>query len=163
MRFIFIGILLLTAGIGQSLAQLTESKVQALYVMKFIESTKWSDEKKGIVIGIIGQSDVQTELTNRINFKNPLNIIVKQVSINDANTCDVVFVARNGNGQMSALVQNTGSKSVLIISETNLINKGAAISFHIEDGKVHFIANKEVIKTRGIKISADVLNLGKQV
>ena len=71
-------------------AQSQESKIQALFVLKFVENVSWPQDRKDIVIGVVGKTEILTELENRLKAKNPNGLVIKKISAQEANTCDVV-------------------------------------------------------------------------
>jgi hypothetical protein len=39
-----------------AVAQTAESKIQALFILKFVENVSWPQDRKDIVIGVVGKS-----------------------------------------------------------------------------------------------------------
>jgi len=143
-------------------AQGQESKIQALFILKFVDNIVWPQNRKNVVIGIYGKSDVLTELEAKLKAKNPNGIIVKNISLEEATSVDVIFVAKQVTGNLSAINQAINGKSILTVTEADLSRKGSAISFIENDGKLSFIINKGIIDYLGLKISNSLLTLGKQ-
>ena len=146
-----------------SFAQTQETKIQAVFVLKFIENVKWPQDKKEIVLGIVGKSDVLIELESRLKIRNPNGIIIKKISTAEAGTCDAVFVPSSEDRIINTLTNALSTKAVLVITESNYSTKGSGISFIEVDGRLHFVINKAVLEDRGLKVSSTLLTLGKQV
>ena len=144
-------------------ANAQESKVKSIFIMKFVENVAWPDKKEAFVIGIVGGAEIKSELESRLAVKNPLNLVVKDVTSENAGTCDVVFVASDKDSQFSKVKEATNAKKVLLITESDLASKGAGISFFTENNKMRFAINKSSIESRGLKISSTLLNLAKIV
>lgn len=143
-------------------AQTMEPKIQALFVLKFVDNISWPQDRKSIIIGVIGESEVFTELESRLKVKNPNGLVIKRITASDVATCDAVFLAKGESAVIKSVNHATSGKPVLIISESDLSKKGSGISFVEESGKLAFIINKEAIESAGLKISSALLTLGKQ-
>jgi hypothetical protein len=164
MKFSFISLgLCLVLGVSLSKAQTQENKIQAIFVLKFVENVSWPKEKKGLVIGVVGSSEVLTEIESRLKLKNTDGLIVKKINASEAGTCDVVFLPSSKDGHISTVTESLQSKSVLLITESDLVKKGAGISFQKESGKLQFLINKNEVESRGLKIGSALLSLGSQV
>lgn len=146
-----------------ALAQAQESKIQAIFLLKFIENVSWPKEKKGLVIGVVGNSAVMAELEGRLKLKNPDGIIVKKIGAGESASCDVVFLPTDRDNQFEAVTASVANKSVLLVTESDLAKKGAGISFIKQGGKLQFQINKNDIESRGLKVAGTLLSLGTQV
>jgi YfiR/HmsC-like len=144
-------------------AQHAQSKIQAIFVLKFIENVSWPNGGKNLVLGVVGADEVYAEIEGRIKTKNPLGLVVKSISASEASSCDAVFVASDKDDAISSIAAETKSKSVLVITESDFSRKGSCISFIEEAGRMHFVINKEAIEGKGLKVSSALLTLGKQV
>jgi hypothetical protein len=144
-------------------AQTQESKIQAIFLLKFIENVSWPKEKKGLIIGVIGASDVTAEIEARLKMKNPDGIVVKKITAAEAASCDVVFLPSTKDNQFATVTDSILAKSVLFVTESDLAKKGAGISFVKEGGKLQFQINKNEMESRGLKIGGTLLSLGTQV
>jgi hypothetical protein len=144
-------------------AQSQESKIQAIFLLKFIENVSWPKEKKGLVIGVVGSSEVTSEIEGRLKLKNPEGIIVKKVTVAESASCDVVFLPSSKDNQFGAVAESLSNKSILLVTESDLAKKGAGISFQKEGGKLQFQINKNEVESRGMKIGSTLLSLGTQV
>lgn len=162
MKVYYIVLFVLGLLIQPAYAQNQEAKIQALFILKFIDNISWPQDRKDVIIGVLGKSDVLTELEVRLQAKNPNGIVIKKISSAEAANCDVIFLSKQESASLSAVNAALKGKSILIISETDLSRKGSGISFIQEDGKLNFIVNKSVIESNGLKVSNTLLTLGKQ-
>lgn len=147
----------------QAHSQSRESKIKALFILKFVENVSWPQERKDLVVGVIGQSDIFDELNARLSANNPNGIVIKKISASEAAFVDAVYVPSREDDAIHVISSNVSGKSVLIISESDLSRKGSGISFIEVGGRMNFIINKNAIESRGLKISGSLLALGKQV
>jgi hypothetical protein len=154
--------ILLISGWGAS-AQSQESKIQALFILKFIENISWPQERTNIVIGVVGKSEILSELQARLEARNPNGLVVKKISAAEASKCDAVYVPSSEDNNIGTVSSSVNGKSVLVITESDFSGKGSGISFTEEAGRMRFIINKDAIEARGLRVSSSLLSLGKQV
>jgi hypothetical protein len=148
---------------SRAFAQLEDTKIQALFVLKFVEQVSWPGEKKNIVIGVLGDSEIKTEIESRLNLKNPNGLTVKKISASDINSCDLVFLPSKEDKHFQAVLKSTSGIPILLITESDLASKGSCISFFEEAGKLRFAINKDAIEKRSLKVSGSILSLSKKV
>lgn len=142
--------------------QTADFKVRALFIFKFIDNVSWPQDRKALVIGIINSDKVFSELEARLQQKNPHGMIIKKVTAAQVSACDVVYLPASESRSISQINMNSQGKDVLIITDTDLSGKGSGISFVEEDGRLHFVVNRNALESRGLKISSTLLSLGKQ-
>lgn len=146
-----------------AVAQNPESKIQALFILKFVENISWPQDRKDIVIGVVGKSETLAELEGRLKIKNPNGIVIKKISASEASTCDVVYIPSSEDRAITTISASINDRSVLIITESDFSRKGSGISFIEEAGRMNFIVNKDAIEAKGMKVSNSLLTLGKKV
>lgn len=146
-----------------AVAQTQESKIQALFILKFIENVSWPEDRKDIVIGVVGKSETLAELESRLKLKNPNGIVIKKITPSEASTCDAVYVPSSEDKVIGTVTASINDKSVLIITESDFSRKGSGISFIEEAGRMNFIVNKNAIEAKGMRVSNSLLTLGKKV
>lgn len=146
-----------------AVAQNQESKIQALFILKFIENVSWPEDRKDIVIGVVGKSETVAEIESRLKLKNPNGIVVKKIAASEANTCDAVYMPSSEDKVIGTITAAINDKSVLVITESDFSRKGSGISFIEEAGRMNFIVNKNAIEAKGMKVSNSLLTLGKKV
>lgn len=153
-------VLLLCAGVARG----QESKIHALFVLKFVENVSWPQDRKNVVIGVVGKSEILAEIEARLKVKNANGVVVKKISAAEANTCDVVYLPSSEDKNLNAVITaSAAGTSVLVITESDFSTKGSGISFFEEAGKLRFAINKNVLDAKGLKVSGALLSLGKQV
>jgi hypothetical protein len=141
-----------------------EEKFHAIFLYKFIENVSWPDARKNLVIGMMGDTGVHAEFEKMVKARGNTNLTVKKIDLDDAYSCDVVFVPASRNAQFTTLLERTTGRSILIISETpDMGKKGAGIVFLKEGTKLSFAINKSSLEARNLKISTTLLSLGKEI
>ena len=161
-KFISLSLCLVLA-LSLAKAQTQENKIQAIFILKFVENVSWPKEKKGLIIGVVGSSEVLSEIEGRLKLKNTDGFIVKKISASEAGSCDAVFLPSAKDSHISTVTESLHNKSILLITESDLVKKGAGISFQKESGKLQFVINKNEVESRGLNIGTALLSLGSQV
>lgn len=146
------------------ISEAQNEKFQAIFLYKFIENINWPDARKNLVVGIVGETQVQDELEKILQSRNNSTISVKKITSEEATTCDIVFLPEKQNSLFNTIVENTSKKSILIVTEApGLTKKGACISFLKEKNKLGFAVNKSTLDLRSLRVSSSLLNLSQQI
>lgn len=141
-----------------------DGKFQAIFLYKFIENVNWPDARKTLVIGMIGETDVQDEFEKMLKARGNNNLTVKKITAGEATSCDVVFLPKSQNSGFNSLLEKTIGKSILIVTEaSNLAKNGAGISFLKEGNRLTFGINKSSLEARSLKVSNALLALSKEI
>ena len=141
----------------------------AVYMYNFIKYIEWPVSKKEgpFVIGILGASPIINELNDMAAKKKVglRTIEVKKLSaLNEAATCNILFIPENSSARLEEATENTRNKGVLIITETpGMVKKGSAINFIFVDGKLKFEINKNAASQSNLNISSELFRLGISV
>ena len=141
-------------------------KIHSLFMYKFIQYIEWPDKDASgsFVIGVVGNSPMQTELESLAASKKAGNrtIIIKKLSASSSElgSCHIVFISENQSSQLSTVSSKLQGKPTLIVSETSAgAKKGAEINFLIIEDKMKFELNKTAIERQGLKVSGDLIKL----
>jgi hypothetical protein len=145
-----------------SLAQ--ESKFQAIFLYKFIESTSWPQDKKNLLIGVIGDSEMQPEMEKMLQIRNNTSLKIKKISAAEAASCDIIFLPSSADAHFQAVKEKVAGKSILFVTESaDLAAKGAGISFIKQGNKLNFAINKAAVEAGKLKLANSLLALGKPI
>lgn len=149
-----------TSAFGQELG-----KYQALYIYNFTKYIQWPNTGKQLVIGALGSGTINMELEKMVENKGANKLkFVKLSSFDKLGDCDVIFLAKDQVRNLGVVLEKTKDKSILIISEDEKsVEKGAGISFFLEDDKLRFSINKSAVEARNMKISGSLLTLAKVI
>ena len=131
---------------------------------KFIEGTGWPNDKKELLIGVLGDSDIQPEMEKMIQTLNDAKLRIKKIGLGEVNGCDVIFLPSSQDAQFTSVKDKTNGKSILLVTESaELAEKGAGISFLKDGTKLSFTINKTSLETRNLKVSGSLTSMGKQI
>ncbi len=145
-------------------------KFQAIFVYNFTRQLGWPSEYQtgDIVIKVLGQADIVDEINNFAKG-NPVygqNVAAKATTIDDVTNCHILYISEDKSGDLETVISKIGDKSVLIVTaKSNLITKGAGISFVTETDKegdaiLKYQYSATNISKQNIKVSSDFKSLG---
>lgn len=156
----FSGAILSSKCVGQGF-DYTENSV---YVYNFIKYTSWPQKKADIVVGIVGNTQLETELKRLLSKKanNNLQISIKNIKADEATSVDVVIVALSAADQIKTVAKLTAFKPVLVITEKeNMGRLGACISFFMDDDenyKTGYQLSIRNCKGRGLEMNKQIID-----
>jgi hypothetical protein len=143
--------------------------LQAAYVFNFAKYVTWSgNTHETFVIGIYAERNdedifhyLQAVLKGKMIQGRSIELRVIQ-NVEETENINILYVPRSGSKNMTKLVSAVGSRSILIVSEDDLIKRGAMISFVVEDDKLRFKMNQKSLKAAGLTASEGLLKLAIQ-
>ncbi len=154
--YLLLLVLMVSAG---SYAQ--EGKFHALFLTKFAENVRWPGASNTYVIGVAGNSSVYDYLVSFTKAKPNLSVI-KLNSASEVKQCQIVFIPRSADKDISDFVDNVGNASILIVSENDrLTGKGSDIGFFLENGKMRFLVSKASLESKNLVMGTNLLGRGK--
>ena len=151
------------------LANAQMAKFQALYIYNFAKNTSWpaEDNGKDLVITVIGDNDVVSELTSLAKNKGVGNrkVTVKQsATANNITQSDIIFLGETKSNQINTLITSQEkNKTLIVCGKKGLCQSGAAISFVSEGGKLNFEISQKNIQKHGLTVSQKIVALGTEV
>ena len=140
-------------------------RYQALYIYNFTKYIQWPNAGQQVVIGVLGSGTINRELEKMVDSKRGDKLkFVKLSSFDKLGDCNIIFVAKDQERNLKLVLEKTEGKSILIISEDEKsVEKGAGISFFLEDDKLRFSINKSAVESRKMKISGSLLTLARVI
>ena len=147
------------AGFGQEAA----TKVQSLYIYNFAKYIQWSNISDKFVVGIYASQETFEQLSSILKTRNVAgkSFELKRLSSpSDASACHIVYVTQAFSGNVKKINEAGQVSNTLVVSERDLIGKGAAISFVIKDSKLKFKIDVTACEKAGLKVSNSLVALG---
>jgi hypothetical protein len=177
MRRQFFGLLLFilsfTAfGLGRAQEQAKEYQLKAAFLFNFAQFVKWppdsfSNADAPFCIGILGDDPFGAALEETIQgetIDNHRLTVVRAQRIEDLKNCQMIFVCRSKEDHVAEILSQLDSKPILTVSEVeSFARNGGDIDFYLSGGKVRFEINPQSAQRCGLKISSQLLSLGKIV
>jgi hypothetical protein len=149
-----------------------EYQVKAGFLFNFVQFVDWPAESfpspdAPIVIGVLGVDPFGSALDEIVQgqtAKNRSIVVRRSGALEQLEGCHMLFISASEKeriGQIHAALEN---KPVLAVGELpGFADRGGIINFFLQGGKVRFEINAEAAKRRGLKISSQLLSLGRIV
>jgi hypothetical protein len=137
-----------------------EYEVKAAFLFNFLKFVDWPAAPDGPwVIGVVGASNFAGILEGTVRGKTVKGfpVTVKRLpAISAARSCHIVFVPMPVQGPLTPL------PGVLTVGDDlHFLDAGGIVSFYLEDSKVRFEIQADAAKAAGLRVSAQLLKLGK--
>lgn len=164
---------MLPADGGAQDAAVTEYQVKAAYLYNFAKFVEWpaesfSSASAPFEICVFGQDPFGEELQNLTRGKQVngrrFEIRGGVTAPAQASSCHILFVSTSATRRFLAVAQELQGRSVLIVGESEgFAERGGMINFVLEGDRVLFEVNQKAAQQAGLKISAKLLSVAKQV
>lgn len=146
-----------------SLAQTSSyGELQAAYMYNFAKYIKWPQEKQKFIIGVFGDAEIMDGLQTTLKEKKigGKEVVLKKItSTEELAECHIIYLPESNSKSLSLLINTIAGKSVLVVTEEDLIRKGATISFVVEDDKLRFKLKQSALSKAGLVASEGLLRL----
>ena len=166
MKKLVLAFALLIVGTSIIKAQNIES-AKAKFIYNFTNFFEWpqSERTGDFVIGVMGSSDVYSELKSYTQGKKVIvqNIKVKKFnSLNDVSDCHMLFVSKFQINKLDDLKQKLTSKTLFISDSEKGIQKGAAINFILKGNRLSYEFAASNAMSNGLKFSSRVRDMASK-
>ena len=154
------------------LAQEFNYRLVSLYVYNFGKLIEWPTAQKTgeFVIGVYGDTPLYQEVIKTTNQKSKglQPIVVKKIeSLDMLKKCHIVFVSKKESSKFKLIAETlAGSPTLIVTEQTGYARKGSCINLFIDeddDGKTKYEINKTLVEGKGLKVSSDLITLGRVV
>jgi len=149
-----------------------EYQIKAAFLYNFVQFVKWPgttfpSSDSPFYIGILGDDPFGSALDDTIageSVDGHRLSVMRSPRIEELEGCQVIFVCRSEGNNLDAILSQLKSKPVLTVSELEgFAGKGGDIDFYLSGGKVRFEINPQSARQCGLKMSSQLLSLGKLV
>ncbi|EKD26595.1 MAG: hypothetical protein ACD_79C01104G0004 [uncultured bacterium] len=149
-----------------------EILIKATFIEKFTHFVEWPDqnkpEEKTFVISIIGKhpiNEVIDKFFSDVKIKNRPVKIRKFTKIDaEVLQSDIIFIAKQNKNELKELLDSTGNKPILTISDNeDYCKEGVIINFINTDNKIGFEINKKAAQNAGLAINFLLFNIAKVI
>jgi len=158
---------------GQTHAQPAASKeyqIKAAFLFNFAQFVEWptnafTSTDAPFSIGILGDDPFGKALDATVQGESVQNrklTIQRSRRLEDLQNCQVIFISKSEKSRLSEILPKLNARSILTVSELpGFAGSGGVINFYLEGAKVRFEINPAVAQRERLKISSQLLNLGK--
>ena len=145
----------------------TVDRIKAAYVFNFAKFVELpASEDKILRMCVMGRDDLNgamLSLHRRVAQGREI-MVRKDVAIEQAKECSMVFVGESDARLLPLLVRQLGSASVLLVSDARqAMDQGAHLSMVFNDDRVEFDVNLLNLQKSSIKASSQMLKLARVV
>lgn len=155
---------------GNEKAHEREYIVKAGFIYNFTKFIKWPEdalfqEQGKFLIGIWGD-DPFGNILDTLAAKKKIqghNLVIKRFSsLDEIETCHVLFVSSSEKNHLEEVLSKLSGSQVLIVGDTpGFAKRGVGINFYIKKNKVRIEFNKRALEKSGLKVSSQLLNVGR--
>lgn len=150
-------------------AEPEESEVKAAFIYNFAKFVEWPAEvfessSAPLKLCVLGHDSVETELRQLEGREAQGHTLRVQAiaSPDDARECHILFIAASEVSRQVQIIQGVGSVAVLTVADRrDFTQKGGMIGLYVESQRVQFAVNLAVAQSRGLKLSARLLQLAR--
>lgn len=159
---------LVLPGAATTVHAASEYAVKAAFIhniAKFVEWPRLADGGGKLRLCLLGENPFGEEIT--VLRGQPVGRMqweVLPIALDDIRTCQVLFIPDSMQHQIGQIRQRINGNAVLTVGDTRgYAERGVMINFYLEDNKVRFEINREVAVRAGLRISSQLLRLGRIV
>ena len=154
-------------------AQLAVSKeyqVKAAFLFNFVQFVEWppgafTNSDTPICIGVLGEDPFGTALEETVRGETVHNrklIVERSRRVENLKDCHLIFISKSETERVPEILGDLDPVPVLTVSETQgFAQRGGIINLYLAGNKVRFEINPAVARRKGLKISSELLRLGK--
>ena len=171
-RGLMAGVVMLCAGAAPIHAQSApEYDVKAALLLNFARFIEWPDSafdsaRSPIEVCVFAPSPFGDALERTLAGETIANrtLTARQVhGVSDSAGCHLLFVPSGAESRAAALLRREGSHTVTVGESRRFADMGGAVNLIIESGRVRFNVNLRPVESRGVRISARMLQLAGRV
>jgi hypothetical protein len=157
---------------GTARADSREYQIKAAFLVNFMQFVTWpsnafANDDAPFCIVVLGDDPFGPALDQTVQGEtvNHHRIVVQRCRrVEDCKDCQMVFVSRSEEKNLPTILATLDSGPVLTVSEMRgFARNGGIINFYFEGKKVHFEINPAVAQRDKLRMSAQLLSLGKIV
>jgi hypothetical protein len=146
-----------------SRAEGLEYQVKAAFLFNFLKFVEWPPAAADSpwVIGVLGRDPFQGAMEDTVRGKivSGRRVEVRHYARpEDVKDCNILFIGRADSERMTTPVQ----PGMLTVGESpGFLNSGGIINFYLDDNRVHFEIRPEIAHAAGLRLSSQLLRLGR--
>jgi len=149
-----------------------EYEVKAIFLYNFVQFVEWpanafESPSSPIRIGILGANPLGRTLEEAVKNETVRNrkVVIQQVrQVDELKNCHMAFISRAEKSKLTEVISTVDSSPILTVSEVDgFLQMGGIVNFYLDGKKVRFELNPEAAQRQQLKISSELLALGKKV
>lgn len=149
-----------------------EYQVKAVFLFNFLQFVDWPpasfpDDTAPLRIGVLGDDPFGPALEEAVrgeSIRNRTLVIRRAHRVEDLADCQLLFICKSEQRKIDAILGRLATRPVLTVSEAaGFARQGGIIAFYQDGKKVRFEINPSVAQKSGLKLSSQLLGLGRIV
>jgi len=157
---------------GSSPAGMKEYQIKAAFLFNFAQFIGWpqsafQNSDAPLRIGILGEDPFERALQETVHgetINNRRVILQHSRELEDLMDCQILFIGRSERRRAFEVLSKLNSSCVLTVGEIDgFARRGGIINFYFDGNKLRFEINATDARRKGLKISSQLLGLGKIV
>lgn len=151
-------------------AQSKEYQIKAAFLYNFAQFVLWpatafTNTTEPFQIGVLGDNPFGAALEETIRGETIAGrqiVIVQSSHVEKLADCQILFVNKSEAAHLTDVFAKLDSKPILTVSEDpGFIPHGGTVNFYREGPKVRFEINPDAASKNGLKLSSELLRVGK--
>jgi hypothetical protein len=160
----------LSGGVWGQTAPSKEYQVKAVFLFNFIQFVEWpegvfTEANSPMYIGVLGDDpfgQALDEVVKGESIGGRSLAVVRSRRLEELAGCHLIFISKSETRRLDNVLAQLGSRPVLTVSELDgFANRGGMIAFYSEGKRIRFEINPGVAKRVDLKISSELLGLGR--
>lgn len=149
-----------------------EYQIKAAFLFNFVRFVQWPEKAFAradapLVIGVLGDDPFDGALEDVIHgerIERHQLILRRAKKIGDLKGCQLIFVSKSESTRLPQIMTELNDDPTVTVSEVaDFAKQGGTINFYRDENKVRFEINPAAARQRGLKISSQLLALGRIV
>ncbi len=162
---LIIAVFMTLVGMFEAYSQATGTyRVQALFLYNFTKHVKWENsDNESFTVGVFGNPMADKEIKKNLESKKAWgkNIIIVEIKSSvELSNCHMAYIPKSNKKKILGFIGGAELSHTLLVTEDDLMDKGAAISFVFEQSKMKFKISKTKIEAAGLKVSSSLISMG---
>jgi hypothetical protein len=137
-----------------NIAKFVEWPKESMNKSETLNVCVWGDNPFGSSLKALEGKDVQGK-----------KFVIKNAkTVEDINHCQIVFVGKSEQKNLSKILTILNGRSVLTVGDTeDFAHRGGIVNFYLENEMIRFEINLDAVKRAGLNISSKLLKLARIV
>ncbi len=147
-----------------------EYRIKAAFLFNFAKFVEWpasafAQSDTPITIGILGEDPFGTSLDETVRGERVRDrklAVLRSQKAEDLKDCQLVFVSKSESAHLHDILAVLRSSPTLTVSDVDgFCQLGGVMQFYLDANKVRFRINQAIAQGLGLKLSAQLLSVGK--
>lgn len=146
-----------------------EYRIKAVFLFNFVQFVEWpsnafANEAAPLALCVLGNDPFGEMLDQVVDGESVEGhkLLVRRPNLADVGACHLLFVSKSEQPRLGEVLRQLGSAPILTVSDIDgFVGRGGTIGFFLDRKRVRFEISPARAQTRGLKMSSQLLGLGK--